>query len=69
MSNNYQYLNLSDTIFKCLQKLTLLDSQVTSLQNMINQIDYKNINKRLDELDDAVAELSSNVDYIMQQEI
>ena len=31
MSNNYQYLNLSDTIFKCLQKLTLLESQVTKL--------------------------------------
>ena len=70
MSNsNYQYMNLSDTIFKCMQKITLLDSQIGSLQNMINQIDYKNINKRLDELEDAVEELSYNVDYIVQQEI
>lgn len=70
MSNsNYQYMNLSDTIFKCMQKITLLDSQISSLQNMVNQIDYKNINKRLDELEDQVSDISYVIEYSLYQEL
>ena len=50
-------------------KLTLLESQVTSLQNTVAQINYKSLNTRLDDLEDVVNELSGNVDYIMQQGI
>lgn len=38
MSNNYQYWSLSDNISECLYKITLLNSQVTSLQNTVTSL-------------------------------
>lgn len=60
MSNNFQYWNLSDKICDCLQKLTLLDSRVTSLQNIINQIDYKSMQDKIAKLEADIKELKES---------
>ena len=61
MSSNYQNLNLADTIFRCMQKLTVMDSQLTQLQNLFASIDYKDLLTRVDALEDAVAEIEDQL--------
>lgn len=61
MSSNYQNLNLSDTIFRCMQKLTVMDSQLTQLQNLFSSIDYKDILSRVDALEEAVSDIEDQL--------
>lgn len=61
MSSNYQNLNLSDTIFRCMQKLTVMDSQLTQLQNLFSSIDYKDLLSRVDALEEAVADIEDQL--------
>ena len=61
MSSNYQNLNLSDTIFRCMQKLTVMDSQLTQLQNLFSSIDYKDLLSRVDALEESVADIEDQL--------
>lgn len=61
MSSNYQNLNLSDTIFRCMQKLTVMDSQLTQLQNLFSSIDYKDLLSRVDALEEAVSDIEDQL--------
>lgn len=61
MSSNYQNLNLSDTIFRCMQKLTVMDSQLTQLQNLFSSIDYKDLLSRVDALEEAVTDIEDQL--------
>ena len=74
MFNNYRYWNLSDNTADCIQKITVLNSQVTSLnsqvtslnsqvtslQNIIDQIDYKSMQDKITKLEADVKKLQES---------